>query len=83
LFHIIDSINEWLLEMGMNVIFSPKRFEGNGPGHVFSGAAVWVMLMESKTLQDIQKDLQERRKASVYQITDLNCSPGSSNDQSS
>jgi cation diffusion facilitator family transporter len=51
-------ISEWLLEKGIDRVYSPKEFKGTGPGYVFSDAGVEVIVSGDKTLRDIQKDLQ-------------------------
>ena len=53
-------ISEWLLEKGVDRVYSPREFTGKGPGYVFSDAGVEVMVTGDKTLHDIQKDLQGR-----------------------
>jgi cation diffusion facilitator family transporter len=51
-------ISEWLLEKGIDRVYSPKEFKGTGPGYVFSDAGVEVIVSGNKTLRDIQRDLQ-------------------------
>jgi cation diffusion facilitator family transporter len=51
-------VSEWLLEMGVDLVYSPKGFEGKGPGYVFSDAGVGVNVTEHKTLEDIKKEFQ-------------------------
>ena len=51
-------ISEWLLEKGIDRVYSPREFKGTGPGYVFSDAGVEVIVSGDKTLRDIQKDLQ-------------------------
>lgn len=46
-------ISEWLLEQGVDTVYSPKGFKGKGPGYVFSDAGVDVIVTEG-TLADIQ-----------------------------
>jgi cation diffusion facilitator family transporter len=55
-------VSEWLLQKGVDRVYSPKEFEGKGPGYVFSDAGVEVIFTGNKTLQDIQKDFQETQK---------------------
>jgi cation diffusion facilitator family transporter len=51
-------VSEWLLEMGVDLVYSPKGFEGKGPGYVFSDAGVGVNVTEHKTLEEIKKEFQ-------------------------
>jgi cation diffusion facilitator family transporter len=51
-------ISEWLLEKGVDRVYSPREFTGKGPGYVFSDAGVEVIVTGDKTLHDIQRDLQ-------------------------
>ena len=37
-------VSEWLLEKGVDTIYSPKGFKGKGPGYVFSGEEVDVVV---------------------------------------
>ncbi|MFC1851527.1 cation diffusion facilitator family transporter [candidate division CSSED10-310 bacterium] len=53
-------VSEWLLEKGVDLLYSPKSFEGKGPAYVFSDADVEVIVADDKTLKDIQKDFQRR-----------------------
>lgn len=46
-------ISEWLLEQGVDTVYSPKGFKGKGPGYVFSDAGVDVIVTEG-SLADIQ-----------------------------
>lgn len=51
-------VSEWLLEKGVDLVYSPKGFEGKGPGYVFSDAGVGVNVTEHKSLEDIKKKFQ-------------------------
>jgi len=50
-------VSEWLLEKGIDTVYSPKGFEGKGPGYVFSDAGVDVIMAEAMTLEDIRRNL--------------------------
>jgi len=56
-------VSEWLLEKGVDTVYTPKGFEGKGPGYVFSDAGVDVMLTENRNLPEIQADLQKNKGA--------------------
>ena len=46
-------VSEWLLEKGIDTVYSPKGFTGKGPGYVFSDAGIDVITTEDTTLADI------------------------------
>ncbi len=46
-------VSEWLLEKGVDTVYSPKEFKGKGPGYVFSDAGVEVAVTEGKSVEDI------------------------------
>jgi predicted Fe-Mo cluster-binding NifX family protein len=46
-------VSEWLLAKGTDTVYSPKGFEGKGPGYVFSDAGVEVFLTNGRALEDI------------------------------
>jgi cation diffusion facilitator family transporter len=52
-------VSEWLIEKGVDWVYSPKELSGRGPGYVFSDAGVEVMVTDLKRLEDIQKDFQK------------------------
>ena len=59
-------VSEWLLDKGVDLVYSPKGFEGKGPGYVFSDAGVDVIVMEYKTLEDIKKEFQRIKRGQIY-----------------
>jgi len=44
----------------VDTVYSPKGFEGKGPGYVFPDAGVDVMLAGNKNLAAIQRDIQKK-----------------------
>ena len=52
-------VSEWLLDKGVDVVYSSRGFEGKGPGYVFSDAGVDIIVTEYKTLEDIKKEFQK------------------------
>jgi cation diffusion facilitator family transporter len=52
-------VSEWLLENGVDMVYSPKGFEGRGPGYVFSDAGVEVVVMDKEPLEKIRQDFQK------------------------
>jgi cation diffusion facilitator family transporter len=49
-------VSEWLLAHEVDTVYTPKGFEGKGPGYVFSDAAVDVIVTgDSLSLSDIRK----------------------------
>jgi len=53
-------VSEWLLEKGVDTVYTPKGFEGKGPGYVFSDGGVAVMLTQGRSLEAIQRDIQKK-----------------------
>jgi predicted Fe-Mo cluster-binding NifX family protein len=51
-------VSEWLIEQGVDTVYSPKGFKGKGPGYVFSDAGIDIILTEGKSLEEIQLELQ-------------------------
>jgi cation diffusion facilitator family transporter len=51
-------VSEWLLENGVDTVYSPKGFKGRGPGYVFSDAGVEV-IVTGESLSDIRRSLQK------------------------
>ena len=52
-------VSEWLLDKGVDLVYSSRGFEGKGPGYVFSDAGVDIIVMEYKTLEDIKKEFKK------------------------
>jgi predicted Fe-Mo cluster-binding NifX family protein len=52
-------VSEWLLNKGVDTVYTPKGFEGRGPGYVFSDAAVDVVLTNNQNLLEIRRRLQK------------------------
>lgn len=48
-------VSEWLLEKGVDVVYSPKGFEGKGPTYVFSDAGIDVIITKGTSLSDIKE----------------------------
>lgn len=48
-------VSEWLLEMGIDTVYTPKGFKGKGPGYVFSDSGVDVIVTRDKSLNEIKK----------------------------
>ena len=55
-------ISEWLLDKGVDTVFSPSGFAGKGPGYVFADAEVDVIISRGKTFKDILQFIQEKGK---------------------
>lgn len=53
-------VSEWLLEKGVDSVYSPKGFKGKGPGYVFSDAGVDVIVTKG-SLSDIKSGLLKIR----------------------
>jgi len=52
-------VSEWLVEKGVDTVYSTKGFKGKGPGYVFSDASVDMIITEG-SLQDIQEGFIKR-----------------------
>lgn len=50
-------VSEWLLEKGVDTIYTQKESKGKGPGYVFSDATVDIILTEAKTLAQVKENL--------------------------
>ena len=50
-------VSEWLIQQGIDTVFTTTGFEGKGPRYVFSDAAVEVHLTTSKSLEAAHKEL--------------------------
>jgi cation diffusion facilitator family transporter len=56
-------VSEWLLQNGVDTVYTKKTFDGRGPSYVFSDAEADVVVTEAKTIEEI------RRKLSVAENT--------------
>jgi len=52
-------VSEWLLQNGVDTVYTRKTFDGKGPSYVFSNAEVEVMITEDKTVDQIRQKLTE------------------------
>lgn len=52
-------VSEWLLERGMDTVYTPKGFKGKGPGYVFSDAGVDVIVTGDRGLKEIRQNFQK------------------------
>lgn len=50
--------SEWLLQNGVDVVYTRKAFDGKGSSYVFSDADVEVMITEGKTIDGIRQKLR-------------------------
>jgi cation diffusion facilitator family transporter len=51
-------VSEWLLQGGIDAVYTRKPFDGKGPSYVFSNADVEVMITEDKTVDEIRQKLR-------------------------
>lgn len=51
-------VSEWLLENGVDIVYTRKAFEGKGPSYVFSSSEVEVIITEAKTAEEILQPLK-------------------------
>jgi len=52
-------VSEWLLQNGVDKVYTRKSFDGKGPSYVFSNGDVEVMVTEDKTIDEIHRKLTE------------------------
>jgi cation diffusion facilitator family transporter len=53
-------VSEWLLQNGVDTVYTRKTFDGKGPSYVFSNADVEVMITEDRTIDAVYKKLTEQ-----------------------
>jgi cation diffusion facilitator family transporter len=53
-------VSEWLVENGVDRVYSRKGFNGKGPSYVFSSAEVEVVVTDARTLEEVQKIFPQR-----------------------
>lgn len=51
-------VSRWLLQEGIDTVYTPKSIEGKGPGYVFSDADIEMLVSETNQLADLLKELQ-------------------------
>jgi cation diffusion facilitator family transporter len=52
-------VSEWLLQNGVDTVYTRKAFEGKGPSYVFSNAEAEVILTNAKTVAEINQKIRE------------------------
>ncbi|OGP88447.1 MAG: hypothetical protein A2156_03190 [Deltaproteobacteria bacterium RBG_16_48_10] len=52
-------VSEWLLQYGVDTVYTRKTFDGKGPSYVFSNSDVEVIITEDKTIDEIHPKLTE------------------------
>jgi cation diffusion facilitator family transporter len=52
-------VSEWLLQKGVDKIFTKKSFEGKGPFYVFSNARVEMIITAKKRLHDLEYGVEQ------------------------
>jgi cation diffusion facilitator family transporter len=50
-------VSEWLLQNGVDTVYTRKAFEGKGPSYVFSNAEAEVIMTDAKTIEEIRQKL--------------------------
>ena len=53
-------VSEWLLQNGVDTVYTRKTFDGKGPSYVFSNADVEVIITEDRTIDAVYKRLTEQ-----------------------
>ena len=59
-------VSEWLIEKGVDTVYSPKEFKGKGPAYVFSDAGIDVVVTTDTNLEDIQRSFQKERNGEAH-----------------
>ncbi len=49
--------SKWLLEQGVDTVYSPKGLEGSGPGYVFADGGVDIVVTANRNLEDIRRQI--------------------------
>jgi cation diffusion facilitator family transporter len=52
-------VSEWLIQNGVDTVYTRKAFDGKGPSYVFSNAEVDVIVTEANEIYEIQHKLTE------------------------
>ena len=52
-------VSEWLIDRGVDAVYSPKEFTGKGPSYVFSDAGVDVIVTNGRSLDVVQRGFQK------------------------
>ena len=52
--------SEWLLEKGVDRVYTRKPFEGKGPSYVFASAEVEVRVTDARTVEEIHSEFSTR-----------------------
>jgi cation diffusion facilitator family transporter len=50
-------VSEWLLQNGVDTVYTRKAFDGKGPSYVFSDAEAEVIVTDAKTIEEIRHKL--------------------------
>jgi cation diffusion facilitator family transporter len=48
-------VSEWLLQNGVDTVYTRKPFDGKGPSYVFSSSEVEVILTDAKTIEEVHQ----------------------------
>lgn len=51
-------VSKWLLEKGIDKVFSPKVLTDKGPGYVLSNAGVDIIIAHQSNVEEIRKEVQ-------------------------
>ena len=52
-------VSEWLVQKGVDKIFTKKSFEGKGPFYVFSNARIEMIITTKKRLHDLEYSVEQ------------------------
>jgi len=48
-------VSEWLVENGVDTVFTRRGFDGKGPSYVFSSSEVEVIVTKARTVEEVQQ----------------------------
>jgi cation diffusion facilitator family transporter len=51
-------VSNWLLQQGVDAVYTSRSLEGKGPGYVLSDADVEMVVSETNQLEDLLKEIQ-------------------------
>jgi predicted Fe-Mo cluster-binding NifX family protein len=52
-------VSEWLLKIGVDVVYNRKAFDGKGPSYVFSNAEAEVFITDARAVDGIRQKLEK------------------------
>jgi cation diffusion facilitator family transporter len=69
-------VSEWLLQNGVDTVYTRKAFDGKGPSYVFSNAEAEVIVTDAKTIEEIRHKLLLAENNLIGRLEHDNSGPG-------